>query len=106
MAKLFLVDLDLNQNELQNGVLQNLAANPATPKAGQQYFNTTTNKFRVFNGTTWDEMGTGGGTVTSVGIANSANGGMTITGSPITTNGTINIGHTNVLANAQTTQAI
>ena len=34
MAKLFLVDLDLNQNELQNGVLQNLAANPATPKAG------------------------------------------------------------------------
>ena len=106
MAKLFLVDLNLNQNELQNGVLQNLASNPATPKAGQHYFNTTTHKFRVFNGTTWDEMGTGGGTVTSVAVANATNGGMTISGSPITTNGTINIGHSNVLSSAQTTSGI
>lgn len=106
MAKLFLVDLDLNQNELQNGVLQNLASNPATPKAGQQYFNTTTNRFRIFNGTTWDEMGTGGGTVTSVAVSNATNGGLSITGSPITTNGTISIGHSNVLTNAQTTSGI
>ena len=106
MAKLFLVDLNLNQNELQNGVLQNLASNPSSPKAGQQYFNTTTNRFRIFNGTTWDEMGTGGGTVTSVAVANATNGGLTISGSPITTNGTINIGHSNVLTNAQTTSGI
>lgn len=106
MAKLFLVDLNLNQNELQNGVLQNLASNPASPKAGQEYFNTTTNKFRIFNGTTWDEMGTGGGTVTSVAVANATNGGLTVSGSPITTNGTINIGHSNVLTSAQTTSGI
>ena len=29
MAKNFLVDLNLNQNEIQNGVIQNLASDPA-----------------------------------------------------------------------------
>lgn len=106
MAKSFLVDLNLNKNELQNAVIQNLASDPSNPFKGQTYFNTTTNRFRVYNGTTWDEMGTGGGTVTSVSVANSENGGLTISGSPITGAGTINVGHSNVLANAQATQAI
>jgi hypothetical protein len=106
MAKNFLVDLNLNQNEVQNGVIQNLASDPSNPIKGQVYFNTTTNKFRCFNGTTWDEMGTGGGTVTSVAVSNATNGGLSISGSPITEAGTINIGHSNVLANAQTTSGI
>ena len=106
MAKNFLVDLNLNQNEVQNGVIQNLASDPSNPIKGQVYFNTTTNKFRCFNGTTWDEMGTGGGTVTSVTVENSTNGGLSVSGSPITTTGTINIGHSNVLENAQTTSGI
>lgn len=106
MAKNFLVDLNLNQNEVQNGVIQNLASDPSNPIKGQVYFNTTTNKFRCFNGTTWDEMGTGGGTVTSVTVANATNGGLSVSGSPITTTGTINIGHSNVLENAQTTSGI
>lgn len=106
MAKNFLVDLNLNQNEVQNGVIQNLASDPANPIKGQVYFNTTTNKFRCYNGTTWDEMGTGGGTVTSVAIDNATNGGLSVSGSPITGAGTINIGHSNVLANAQTTSGI
>lgn len=45
------------------------------------------------------------GTVTSVAITNAVDGGLTISGSPITTNGTITIGHTNSVA-AQTTQAV
>lgn len=106
MAKNFLVDLNLNQNEVQNGVIQNLASDPANPIKGQVYFNTTTNKFRCYNGTTWDEMGTGGGTVTSVSVANATNGGLSVSGNPITGAGTINIGHSNVLANAQTTNGI
>lgn len=106
MAKNFLVDLNLNQNEVQNGVIQNLASDPSNPIKGQVYFNTTTNKFRCFNGTTWDEMGTGGGTVTSVTVENATNGGLSVSGSPITTTGTINIGHSNVLENAQTTSGI
>ena len=106
MAKSFLVDINLNKNELQNAVIQNLASDPSNPKNGQTYFNTTTNKFRVFNGTTWDEMGTGGGTVTSITVSNDTNGGLSVSGSPITTAGTITIGHSNVLTNAQTTSGI
>lgn len=106
MAKSFLTDLNLNQNELQNAVIQNLASDPSNPYPGQTYFNTTTNRFRVYNGTTWDEMGTGGGTVTSVAAQNATNGGLTVSGSPITSTGTLTIGHTNVLDSAQTTQAI
>lgn len=106
MAKNFLVDLNLNQNEVQNGVIQNLPSDPSNPIKGQVYFNTTTNRFRCYNGTTWDEMGTGGGTVTSVSIDNATNGGLSVSGSPITGAGTINIGHSNVLANAQTTSGI
>lgn len=106
MAKSFLVDLNLNKNELQNAVIQNLASDPSNPFKGQTYFNTTTNRFRVYNGTTWDEMGTGGGTVTSVAMANADNGGLTISGSPITGAGTFTVGHSNVLANAQTTSGI
>lgn len=34
MAKNFLVDLNLNQNEIQNGVIQNLASNPNNPLPG------------------------------------------------------------------------
>lgn len=106
MAKNFLVDLNLNQNEVQNGVIQNLPSDPSNPIKGQVYFNTTTNRFRCYNGTTWDEMGTGGGTVTSVSVANATNGGLSVSGSPITGAGTINIGHSNVLTNAQTTSGI
>lgn len=52
MAKSFLVDINLNKNELQNAAVQNLAADPSNPIKGLMYFNTTTNRFRVFNGTT------------------------------------------------------
>lgn len=49
----FLVDLDLNKNELQNVVIQNLATAPTDPKKGQHYFNTTDNIEYVWNGTAW-----------------------------------------------------
>lgn len=106
MAKSFLVDINLNKNELQNSVVQNLASDPSNPVAGQMYFNTTTNRFRVYTGSSWDEMGTGGGTVTSVAVSNDTNGGLSVSGSPVTSSGTITIGHSNILTNAQTTSGI
>lgn len=51
--KNFLVDIDLNGNELQNVVMQNLAAHPSNPKAGMHYYNTTDNTEYFFNGTEW-----------------------------------------------------
>lgn len=51
-------------------------------------------------------MGTGGGTVTSVAVKNASDGGLTVSGSPITNSGEISIGHANVLASAQTTEGI
>ena len=105
MAKSFLVDLNLNQNELQNSVIQNLASDPVEGLKGQIYFNTVVNKLRVYNGTEWVNLEKGTGTVTSVGISNSTDGSLTITGTPVTTSGTINIEHSNTV-DAKTTSAI
>lgn len=63
----------------------------------------------ISSGSEWIVIPSGdepSGTVTSVGLANATNGGLTISGSPVTSNGTISIGHSNVLASAQTTQAV
>lgn len=49
-------NLDLNQNELQNGVIQNLATAPSNPKEGQVYHNTTTHKTFIYNGTSWIDI--------------------------------------------------
>ena len=50
-----LVDVDLNQNELQNAVLQNLASNPASgSKEGRVWFNTSTHK-PMYNDGTYDQ---------------------------------------------------
>ncbi len=50
--------------------------------------------------------GLGSGTVTSVGITNATNGGLSISNSPIVDAGNITVGHSNVLTNAATTQAL
>lgn len=56
--------------------------------------------------TNWNSKTSNTGTVTSVGLSNATNGGLTISGSPITSSGSITVGHTNVLSAAQTTQAV
>lgn len=63
----------------------------------------------ISNGSNWVVIPSGdepSGTVTSIGVSNATNGGLTISGSPITSSGTITIGHSNVLSSAQTTQAV
>lgn len=45
------IDLNLRQNEIQNGVFQNLVAAPETPKLGQAYFDSTKGKYGLYEGT-------------------------------------------------------
>ena len=54
---IFLANIDLSQNELQNCILQPLATPPATPKLGQIYTNSATSKIMWFNGTAWQTVG-------------------------------------------------
>ena len=58
---LFLNNIDLNSNELQNAVIQNLASDPASgAEEGKVYFNTTAKELRVYNGTAWEAVGLNG----------------------------------------------
>ena len=54
----------------------------------------------------WNSKTSNVGTVTSVGVSNATDGGLSVSGSPVTTSGTISVGHSNVLTSAQTTQAV
>ncbi|MGO5165190.1 MULTISPECIES: hypothetical protein [unclassified Candidatus Paralachnospira] len=49
----FLINLNLNKNELQNVRIQNLAKEPASPVPGQMYFNTVDKTLYVWTGTEW-----------------------------------------------------
>jgi len=56
MAIKFLSGIDLNNNELLNVAAQNLAADPASGVEGQIYFNTATDKLRVYANGSWGDV--------------------------------------------------
>ena len=75
MARKFLVSLDLNQNELQNARIQNLATAPSTPVEGQIYYDSSVGDKSIYfwDGTAWIDVG---GDLRSV----TAGSGISITG--------------------------
>lgn len=55
--KKWIVDLDLDRNELQNAVIQNLGTAPQNPKAGQIWYDTSTNLIYFYDGTAAKAVG-------------------------------------------------
>ena len=53
MSRNYLTNINLNQNQLMNGVLQVLASAPASPVAGQVYYSSSGSYSATWNGTAW-----------------------------------------------------
>jgi len=77
---------------------------PALPDEGLLRLNTTTSRLEVYQGSNWVTIGSGDGTVSSVG-ASGGTTGMTFSGGPITSSGTLTLGGTLVAANGGTGQS-
>lgn len=54
---LFLSNLNLSKNELQNAVLQPLATAPSNPKLGQVYYNSGDKLLYLYDGSAWTAAG-------------------------------------------------
>jgi hypothetical protein len=72
--------LDLQKNELRNGVIQVLATPPSSPVTGQIYYNSDSNDgnvgLMVYNGTTWESVGSVDGLQGTAPIQVSVSGGI------------------------------
>jgi len=84
MARLYLTNIDLNNNELQNAVIQNLSSAPQSGnKEGRIYYDNTTHKLRVFRadasqGTKWYDLSVGGTAASQVILTGDVTGNATV----------------------------
>lgn len=72
--------VNLQGNEIQDVVIENLSSDPSGSSSGRLYYNTTDNKLKFYNGTSFAEVGSGGsGVSVSSASFNTSNGVLTLT---------------------------
>jgi hypothetical protein len=89
MAIRYLSNLDLTNGELQNFKVQNLSLDPSVSGAGQLIYRSDSLVLKFYDGSSWQTLSTTTGTVTSVGLSMPA--AFAVTGSPVTSSGTLTV---------------
>lgn len=84
MARQFLTSINLNKNELQFAAMHPLTAAPSAPTIGQVYYNSTSNQFYVYNGSTWDTFLLSTASLSTIASANASAGDITASSQKIT----------------------
>lgn len=75
MSRLFLTNIDLNTNELQNAVIQNLSSAPASGnKEGRIYYDSTTKVLRYYGNGAWHNIAAGGTAASTVTLTGNVTG--------------------------------
>ena len=85
MAVNFLDNLDLNDNQLLNARLQNLASDPGSANAGDIIYNTSSNVLKFYNGSAWVDPSSG--SYTSWALSGDSGSGTIVNASQVTISG-------------------
>ena len=75
MSRLFLTNIDLNTNELQNAVIQNLSSAPQSGnKEGRIYYDVTAKALYLYTNGTWKQLASGGAAASSIELTGDVTG--------------------------------